>query len=417
MANYILNQVGPDGECCEDCSRASPCDSCGPSCALITPISACKENAQLCGWSGYDDGSYDPDSPDDWAGQRKKWSSRVLSGEITYRNGDCSDCAAPPSPPIGSWAFIKYVFTGAAEITCESGPTDASREYWASGIDPETGLGDCEIQYLFSDETQSLSTPVGPVGDDCSSGNHASDTKTLTERTITGCGCFGGADPYASQRGVAQETLSGEVTLSDALLSQAPLGLSPWAYQSSDEFTLTTPEDTGPITKLGDAQTSISNIGLTGLTPGNAYRLTIRYATYEIIEGTPACSLSGVTLSETPAYTTEEVVFTAEHWAEAFAWECTDTPEHPAPSCGGDEPSCVESVPDVIYPESPFPVHCSVAAWLEARVEEASAWNETHPEEMRYVFANKMSFPVPIPPAGALTRFDRCSLEDLGPAE
>jgi hypothetical protein len=52
MPTYIMNQVGPDGVCCEDCSRSSPCENCGECPATTLLCATATASKTKCGQSG-----------------------------------------------------------------------------------------------------------------------------------------------------------------------------------------------------------------------------------------------------------------------------------------------------------------------------------------------------------------------------
>jgi hypothetical protein len=87
-----------------------------------------------------------------------------------------------------------------------------------------------------------------------------------------------------------------------------------------------TPSNTSPrsiniITQAG--QGARLAFGYTGLTPGESYRLTINFEQRALTECT-ACSVVIDPESEPTPTTPVIIEFVAEHWAEAFAWDCAD---------------------------------------------------------------------------------------------
>jgi hypothetical protein len=209
---------------------------------------------ELCGFSGYDDGTYDPLDPAAWAGNTplpRKWAERALDGTLDSYTGDCSSCPAGVGFVGGA---ERNVFTGTVTVDCDG-------TFGGTGSVALDQAGpDCVLVFVgdFS-KTEIDAGPFGNVVLSCSGaafGSNYEESFTLLTRTLTGCGCTtrGSAPGAAEATGTATETLGAEDTLYAALARVDPPltpGTSCCAETTSTD--LTEPESIDPVAITGTA--------------------------------------------------------------------------------------------------------------------------------------------------------------------
>lgn len=390
-----------------------------PTCGFQFPIAFCGE-VTLCGWSGYSASSapYDPLNPGDWNGQGKKWNSRDLSGDSFI-----CEYEGYPGPCEGAYYGTVYGTNSGScyfDSSCERVDKGSFKSYDAAPGEPDASCGEKPTFLIGDGATCAAQYYTG------SGGYTPLITQTLSSKSIIldECGPSGIDHVTADVR----EELSGLVTHESALIERGDPTLSEWAWKSSDS--LTTPESDEPI-NFSAAQAVINNIGLKNLTPGTLYELTVLRERAAIESGSPACCGGNAVLGTPTAPEAYTLVIEAENWCEIFAWRCTgsisETPDPctpgegppPPPPCVEGEGSCRSPVGVV----NTFPVYCAIAAYAEARVAEAAAWNAANPEATpRTVGLNEIVFdpdgsPFIIPPApvGTMERYNSCSLAVVTP--
>lgn len=209
--------------------------------------------ASLCGFSGYDDGTYDAGNPTAWAGQYRKWKTKTLAGNLdaninTQAPGhpDYRSCGGDPTCDGGASAaaYFQAGFSGFINLTCAGEDNDAlktSQTTTVFGGDP------C---HAF-DPTVASTNSVRDVG-----GFSYTESATLTVLTLTGIGCDSGVSGF-SYNGTATETLSVEHHFYDALAAALAGGgdvvegdmCCTWLTEAD----LTTPESTASISLTGTA--------------------------------------------------------------------------------------------------------------------------------------------------------------------
>lgn len=191
-------------------------------------------SAVMCGFSGYDDGSYNPASPGSWSGQFRKWTGRQISGDIYF-------CGFMPgfgcSIPLESGGFQ---YSGTVILTCD-GITQYAQRQGASSW----GVG-C-VQPVYDGSVVNV-TQINTV-DRGSSTAVTTVSKTLTSLTVTG-----NEECFTSQKyfGENVESLVDEVNLYDVMLSgnpEAPIGSECCA--TTESGTLAEPESQASITIVG----------------------------------------------------------------------------------------------------------------------------------------------------------------------
>lgn len=260
-------------------ANCEPCCAVGPS--VVVTCESRTGTAELCGLSGYsaDDAPYAAGDPEAWEGQYRKWRRRALDGTITVRTEKCAAC-------WGGVTTDEFVQTlensGTCEVTCEGVLSLGAWESKQWGFGSECGGG---APLVFTGTTSdalpgSFVTLVAP---DCATplpGESAGAakvfvTKTLTVRTLTGCGCYvNSAGSEREATGSATGTLADEQTLYAALAAdEAEPGAECCAETSAAD--LTTPESTTPITMSGTAvRLTITVRGA----PSTAYLVTLSFA-------------------------------------------------------------------------------------------------------------------------------------------
>lgn len=226
--------------------------------------------ASICGYSGYDDGSYDSSNPADWEGQRRKWKSRTISGKIVVGTCTTVPCATE----------YTNTFTGTASRDCsgvmawanqlterhDTFNTCAVIDYWNTDIESLRGAG----WWIYS-------VPCGTFV------NYIAGVFSLTEWNGEWCAteCYeevpNGPDGASKNGyGTAAESLSDEQTLYSALEAadpEAEPGTSCCAETTS--ATLTTPESIDSISMTGTAvRLKITVEGL----PETSYPLRLRFS-------------------------------------------------------------------------------------------------------------------------------------------
>ena len=233
---------------------------CLPCCEFTPSVSiACESRtgtADLCGWSGYDDGSYDAGDPEAWAGQCRKWRSKTLSGGSTRIVYSAFDCG-------GSCDGVeRYEYSGTITLDCDSSPTPTGLREWYAG-----GASSCpDGDYQTTNTVYGIQLFYG-----CQ--DAFTLHSTLTIKTSTPCsGCLG---IDSQTRYDAKETLSDEQTLYAALLADDP-ETEPGAECCAEttDADLTYPEDESPISITGTAvRLTATIVG----EPSTAYVVTITF--------------------------------------------------------------------------------------------------------------------------------------------
>lgn len=248
----------PNDSGCGCCGCGGNAVIAGPT-VSITCVSQTASGA-LCGFSGYNDGSYDPSHPGSWAGQYRKWRYRTISGEVT--TGGCSS---------GCAESYRYTIDDTSEKTCAAA-TGATLV-----TTPVTEAGDGSCVYGTPSSSSVMEFPVESYPVSCE--DHpglATYSATLTVKTITQCeNACGPEFPNNGSFGEVTETLSGEVSLADAIAASSPaVGSSCIAYGGSMDWT--SPESTDGVF-FADATLVTATILVTGGAPLSTVTVTITY--------------------------------------------------------------------------------------------------------------------------------------------
>ncbi len=246
-------------------AQCSDCCDCGVTVISSAPTVTftCESqtaSGSLCGFSGYDDGTYDSGDPEAWEGQYRKWRYREIVAEIT--TGGCSDGCAQE---------YRYTIDGTAEITC-AGSTGTTMTTTAIG---DAGDGTCvdgSETYSAVMEYPNTSYPGTCSGND----GLAMYTATLTEKSIVQCANDCSGFTNNGSFGTATETLSGEVSLADAIAESDPeTGTSCTA--SGGTIDTTSPGSTAPISFSG-ATSVTATITVSGGTPSSTVNIIVGYS-------------------------------------------------------------------------------------------------------------------------------------------
>lgn len=170
------------GEC-------APC--CGPRVTF-----ACRSisgRTKICGWTAWDDGTYDPGDPAAWVGTGRKWVTRTLSGTLESASDACVSCFTGVN---GDGGRQKTVFTGSNTPSCEDGDpgtyTGAYEVFQGGyGTPPDTCPAPTSMGTFPLDDIQPA--PFQTAVTACDPALRASqflEEFTLTTHTLTACGCY-----------------------------------------------------------------------------------------------------------------------------------------------------------------------------------------------------------------------------------
>jgi hypothetical protein len=249
--------------------QCEECCTCPTAVAVITSpvvtietscVSKTAYDISLCGFSGYDDGSYDAEHPGLWEGQGKKWTVRTLSGGSLTVGTDGEDC----SGDCYNGTTVRYEYSGTISFDgCTKIPAGLREQFdgCPDGVTPNDD-GMIESIQLFHPECQDPFT----------------DHSTLTVKTSTPCsGCF---SPSQTQtRYDAAENLSAPDTMAAAIARQeSSTGTSCCAKTGTlDLVTLTSPESESPIFFDGETTSVVVSFSITA-EPDTTYPLKITYS-------------------------------------------------------------------------------------------------------------------------------------------
>ncbi len=262
----MISVLGQCAACCTctDGFARVPSAVVNVSCASLTAVPT------LCGFSGYDDGSYDSGNPELWEGQGKKWTTRVFAGSLEFKDGTC----APGG--VGGPARVSFTLSGDNLEECSgSTPGSSSARYDDLSY---TCATPSSLVATYTNYARILGASSG-IGDIVTVG-YASTSATLTEFTVTG------DEVLVTDRmwfGSATETL----TIPDTVAAAIARATTPTAGTSccaeTGEITvgnLTEPESTVSIT-LGSSTSVTLTVTINGL-PETEYVVRIRYSnTYD----------------------------------------------------------------------------------------------------------------------------------------
>jgi len=235
--------VGACEECCE-CPQ--PMVDFWPNISFV--CRSLTGTARLYGYSGYDDGSYDPGDPAAWVGQGRKWRERQLEGEERHVSTANFDACGNNYPDF------TFIWTGTAERDASGVVAWAQQEFF--GWEVFT----CTPQPSSFSDVEDYNFPLSATGSCNPTDGFPRFVDTLTVRTITFCRDATVYDPAPA--GTLTMTLLSEGRFYDALLDDlllepenrpewdAPVeGVECVAFVSSQS--LTTPRSTSPITRTG----------------------------------------------------------------------------------------------------------------------------------------------------------------------
>jgi len=203
MSNYIKEAVDGDGNCCDDCSRTDPCDSCNTPSVAVT-CTSWTATPQLCGISAYTDPN---------AGPTYKWKTETFAGGLLEYSNECK----PTCPTAGDGSSDRWIYAGARTLDCTGTLSDTRTMNHGA-----TPVGDCGS---FTDDgaipASTIDPPYGTIGAACGAFTWLLEL-TQTEKKITGCACSvpgGYVDEYA---GEATQTLSDPDSVEDAIARAEP---------------------------------------------------------------------------------------------------------------------------------------------------------------------------------------------------
>jgi len=257
----MISVLGQCASCCTcpDGFARVPDATVSVTCASLTAVPT------LCGFSGYDDGSYDAGNPELWEGQGKKWKTRTLSGgskDVGYAGADCSGICV---------GVVERAYSGSVvfDEDCDMTSTGAQTLYTGD-------VTTCPDAPTFGGSGSATSIQIFYGCQD-----PFTDHSTLTVKTTTACpSCISGS---TIQTYDAAETLSNADTVAAAIArASSPTSGTACCAETGeiDVGELTEPESTTPIT-LGSSTSVTLTVTITGL-PETEYIVRIRYSnTYD----------------------------------------------------------------------------------------------------------------------------------------
>jgi hypothetical protein len=215
-------------------------------------------SGELCGFSAYDDGAYDPASPSTWAGQYRKWRTETRSGAVgfyinRYGGGDAG---------IDTVNKIGYGGSRTFDGSCAPSNSCTSGTYFEQGAAPVTSWEDASVTLSASDCSYPGSDYISAY------------VKTLT--SISGTAKPAAVDVNATTTYYSdfQFTLTEEQSLADSIVGGV-VGTECISSVTYDGMTI--PESTNPIGFTATTVVGTFGIGTVEvpLVPGNQYTATI----------------------------------------------------------------------------------------------------------------------------------------------
>lgn len=198
-----------------------------PVTALVSFASKFGETLTKCGFSGYDDGSYDAGNPTAWNGYGKKWLTKTLSGELLSL---C--CSGISGIPIQS----AFQFRGALSYSPFDCSTTDNRE--RRNLDGPSGTCGSPLSYNPWSAITDITAPS-------SEGNQTDfqAQTTLEQYSLVGPGLC--SDTTSQIRtGTASETLEDEDTVSNAIDRAGPTSTGTDDFAFTGIYGTTSPEST-----------------------------------------------------------------------------------------------------------------------------------------------------------------------------
>jgi hypothetical protein len=256
------------------------CGCCGEGAWLL--VGDCQSltgTATLCGHSGFDDGTYDPDAPEAWAGQYRKWRDLTRSGSNGFYSVDSG---------TSDWVSTRRVFYGGTISIalcegeeCESTCTTTG-SYLIGDITYSAGAGDPEIAY--EDVTNpGFVTDSNPVPG--TFGDQTYVVASLTNYTISEGTPSGGTTPSSDVSVFLTEEVYFYDALADLLAGGGDVEEGEECCTTLTEADLTSPNSTAPITMTGTAvRVPITIMGCTPVGVEMSVYITLSQgeSTYEV---------------------------------------------------------------------------------------------------------------------------------------